>query len=132
MNTKTINQEVIISASPHEVYEVLMNSEKHAGLVNSNADIRPEAGRSFKIYDGYIEGKNIELIRDKKIVQDWRGDEECWPKDHYSRITIILEEAEEGTRLMFTQEKMPEECYDNFYDGWIDNYWKPLQAMFKK
>lgn len=132
MNTKTINQEVIIGASPHEVYEVLMNSEKHGGLVNSNADIRPEAGRSFKIYDGYIEGKNIELIRDKKIVQDWRGDEECWPKNHYSRITIILEKADKGTRLVFTQEKMPEECYDNFYDGWIDNYWKPLQAMFKK
>jgi len=132
MNTKTINQEVMISTSPHEVYEVLMNSEKHAGLVNSNADISPEVGRSFKIYDGYIEGKNIELIKDKKIVQDWRGDEECWPKDHYSRITIILEEADEGTRLVFTQEEMPEECYDNFYDGWIDNYWKPLQNMFKK
>ena len=132
MKTRTINQEVRISASPHEVYEVLMNSKKHAGLVKSSADISPEAGGRFKIYDGYIEGKNIELVKGKKIVQDWKGDEDCWPEDHYSRITILLEEAGKGTRLVFTQEEMPEECYDKFYDGWFDNYWKPLQDMFKK
>lgn len=132
MKTKTINQEVKINASPHEVYEVLMNQEKHAGLIDSDADIDSKVGGRFKIYNGYIEGKNIELVKDRKIVQDWRGEEDCWPEDHYSRITILLEEISEGTRLVFTQEEMPEECYDNFYDGWFDNYWKPLQDMFKK
>lgn len=132
MNTKTINQEVKISASPKEVYEVLMDPDKHSALVNASAEISPKVGGEFKIYDGYIEGKNIELIRDKKIVQDWRGEEDCWPQNHYSRITILLEEISEGTRLVFTQEEMPEECYDNFYDGWFDNYWKPLQDIFKK
>ena len=132
MKTKTINQEVMINASPHEVYAVLMNSKKHSELINSNADISPGVGGKFKIYNGYIEGKNIELVKDKKIVQDWKGEEECWPENHYSRISILLEEISEGTRLVFTQEEMPEKCYDNFYDGWFDNYWKPLQDMFKK
>ncbi len=132
MKTKTINQEVKINASPHEVYEVLMNQEKHSRLIDSDADIDSKVGGRFKIYNGYIEGKNIELVKDRKIVQDWRGEEDCWPEDHYSRITILLEEISEGTRLVFTQEEMPEECYDNFYDGWFDNYWKPLQDMFKK
>jgi activator of HSP90 ATPase len=132
MKTKTINQEVKIDASPHEVYEILMNQEKHSGLIDSDACIDPKVGGRFKIYNGYIEGKNIELVKDKKIVQDWKGDEDCWPENHYSRITILLEEISEGTRLVFTQEEMPEECYDNFYDGWFDNYWKPLQDMFKE
>ena len=54
MNTRTINQEVEINASPHEVYEILMNSEKHSGLIDSNADIDPKVGGKFKIYNGYI------------------------------------------------------------------------------
>ncbi len=132
MKTKTINQEVTFNTSPHEVYEVLMDPVKHAELVNSNAEISQEVGGKFKIYDGYIEGKNIELVKDKKIVQDWKGDEDCWPEDHYSRITILLEEVDEGTWLVFTQKEMPEKCYANFYDGWFDNYWKPMQNMFTK
>ena len=131
LKTKTINQSIIVNASPHEVYEVLMDSEKHSELTGSNAKISRETGGSFKVWDGYIEGKNIELVPDKKIVQSWRGEEKCWPQGHYSTITIQLEKEGDETRLDFIQEDMPEECYDNFFKGWYDNYWNPLQDMFK-
>lgn len=130
MKTKTIKQSVIINTSPHEVFEIIMDSKKHSELTNSNAIISRKTGGKFEVYDGYIEGINIEIVSDKKIVQNWRGEEECWPKGHYSKITIELKEVKEGTRLEFTQEDMPEECYDNFYQGWYDNYWKPMQEMF--
>lgn len=130
MKTRTIKQSVDIKASPHEIYEVLMDSKKHSELTGSNAEISREVGGSFSVWDGFIEGKNIELVPGKKIVQDWRGEEDCWPRDHYSIITIELEETEEGTRLDFTQEEMPSGCYDNFYKGWYDNYWDPLKEMF--
>jgi activator of HSP90 ATPase len=131
LKTKTINQSILVNTSPHEVYEVLMDPEKHSELTSSNVKISREIGGSFEIWDGYIEGKNIELIPDKKIVQSWRGEEKCWPPDHYSTITIQLEKEGDGTRLDFIQEDMPEECYDNFFKGWYDNYWNPLQDMFK-
>ena len=74
MKTKTISQTVIItSASPHELYEIFMDEKKHAKLVNSTAKISRKIGEGFEIYDGYIDGTNIELIQDKKIVQNWRG-----------------------------------------------------------
>jgi activator of HSP90 ATPase len=132
MKTKTIRQTIMINTTPHQVFETFMDSKKHSELAGADVSISREAGGSFKLWDGYIEGTNIEIVPDKKIVQRWRGEEDCWPKDHYSIITILLEEAEDGTKLDFTQEDMPEECYDNFYKGWYDNYWNPMQDIFNK
>ena len=78
IKTRTIEQTVVVNASPHEIYEILMDSEKHSKLVGSKCDISRQVGGKFSIYDGYIDGINIELVQDKKIVQDWRGEEECY------------------------------------------------------
>jgi activator of HSP90 ATPase len=133
MKTKTINQKVVIeNSSPEEIYEVLMDSRKHAKLVDSNAEISREVNGKFSVYNGYIEGKNIELEPGRKIVQLWRGDEECWPKDHYSNLTIMLAKTDEGTQLELIQEDVPEECYEGFEKGWYEFYWEPLKKTFNK
>ena len=133
MKTATINQAVVIKgASPHELYEILMDSKKHAKLVNSTAQISREAGGEFKAYDGYISGTNIELIADTKIVQNWRGDEDCWPEEHYSKLTITFKKEKDGTRINLNQEGVPAECQEDFDKGWYDFYWEPLQQLFEK
>ena len=133
MKTATINQTVIITgASPHDLYEILMDSKKHAKLVNSTAEISREMGGKFKVYDGYISGTNLELIADTKIVQYWRGDEDCWLEDHYSKLTIIFKKEKDGTRISLNQEGMPVVCQVDFDKGWYDFYWKPLQQLFEK
>ena len=38
--TKTIEQTVTIKANPHDVYEALMDSEKHSQFTGAPADIR--------------------------------------------------------------------------------------------
>jgi activator of HSP90 ATPase len=131
LKTKTIKQSVIINnASPHQIYDLLMDSKKHTELVDSKSTISKKVGGKFRIYDGYIEGSNIELKKDEKIVQNWRGEEDCWPKDHYSKLIIELQPVSEGTKLTLTQSEVPEECYESFYKGWYDFYWKPMQEMF--
>jgi activator of HSP90 ATPase len=133
MKTKTISQSVIIKgASPHELFEIFMDEKKHAALVNSTAKISRDIGGRFEVYDGYIEGKNVELIQDKKIVQEWRGEEDCWPKQHYSKLTISFEKDKEGTRAELIQERVPEECSESFDKGWYEFYWDPMKELFKK
>ena len=132
MKTKTIKQSVVINATPHQVFETLMDSKKHSELTGSNARISREVEGGFEVWDGYIKGTNMEIVPDKKIVQNWRGEEECWPEGHYSIITIELEKVEDGTRLNFIQDDLPEDCYDNIYQGWYDNYWNPMQEILKK
>jgi len=83
-------------------------------------------------YDGYIRGENIELIPDRRIVQDWTADEECWPKDHRSKVTFALKRVRTGTRLSFFHSGVPEKCHRDIRQGWWDNYWKPMKKAFEE
>ena len=130
METKTIKQSVTFKVTPHEVYEALMDSDKHSLFTGSKAKISREIGGKFTAFDGYSEGTNLELIPDKKIVQTWRASD--WPAGHYSRVSFSLKELEGGTRLTFTQTGVPEEQFEDISQGWRDYYWKPMKEMLEK
>ena len=50
MKTKTIKQSVTFKASPHVVYEALMDSEKHSEFTDSEANISREVDGKFSVY----------------------------------------------------------------------------------
>jgi activator of HSP90 ATPase len=129
---KSIEQEIIIKSSPHEIYEAFMDSKKHSKFTESKAKVSREIGGSFSIFEGSLSGKNVELIQDKKIVQTWRGDGENWPKGYYSTITLILEPIDQGTLIKFTQIDIPEASYESVKEGWDTYYWGPLKEMLEK
>jgi activator of HSP90 ATPase len=130
METRDIRQSATFKATPHEVYETLMDSKKHAEFTGSSAVISRKPGGKFKIYDGEIEGENLELIPDQKIVQSWRYSD--WPDGHYSTATFSLEPVPGGTRLTFTQSGVPDDKYEDIKQGWKDYYWKPMKQMLEK
>jgi activator of HSP90 ATPase len=126
--SQTINQTVIFSASPHEVFEALMDEKIHTRFTASAAKISRQVGGTFTAYDGYISGKNIELIPDRQIVQEWRAVD--WEPQQTSLITFKFSVVPEGTQLVFTHSGLPEGSEDDFAQGWIDNYWNPMRNMF--
>lgn len=125
--SKLIRQTVTFKATPHEVYEALMDSRKHAQFTGSAANISRKVGGPITAYDGYISGTNLELVPDEKIVQAWHASE--WPEGHISRVTFKISEVKGGTRLIFTHRGVPDEEYESIKQGWIDNYWVPMRAM---
>ena len=130
METKTIKQSVTIKASPHEVYEALMDARKHAKFTGGKATISREAGGKFSAFDGYAKGVNLELTPDKKIVQSWRAED--WPEGHFSKATFTFIKVEGGTKLTFTQTDVPKDQYESISQGWKDYYWKPMKEMLEK
>jgi len=131
VNTKTIEQTVSFKASPHDVYETLMDSAKHAQFTGAEATISRELGGTFTAYGGYLSGSNIELVPDKKIVQAWRATSEGWPEGYYSTATFSLEEVDGGTRLTFTHSGVPAQNYDSISQGWHDHYWTPMKELLE-
>jgi activator of HSP90 ATPase len=129
METKTIKQSATFDASPHTVYELLMDSKKHSVLMGDEAKISRKIGGKFNV-GGYIEGVNLELIPDEKIVQTWRYED--WPKGHFSRATFLLQALDGKTRLTFTQSGVPATFYEDIKQGWIDYYWTPMKEMLRK
>jgi activator of HSP90 ATPase len=127
---KTIRQSVTFKTIPHEVYEALMDSRKHARFTGAKARISRKVDGKFTAYDGYIEGVNLNLVPDKKIVQSWRGSD--WPEGHYSRATFSLKKVKNGTHLTFTQSGVPDQYYNDIKQGWHDYYWRPMKEMLAK
>jgi activator of HSP90 ATPase len=130
MNTKSFRQTIKFKASPHEIYEMLMDSKKHSAFTGSATTISRRVGGKFSVWDGELEGENLELVPDSKIVQSWRSGD--WPEGHYSKITFSLKAVDGGTQLTFTQSGVPEDRCEDVKQGWHDYYWKPMQEMLEK
>tara|TARA_Y100000034_G_C6676075_1_gene297025 strand:- start:98 stop:496 length:399 start_codon:yes stop_codon:yes gene_type:complete len=127
---KTINQTIKFKAKPSEVYEALMDSKKHSEFTGDEAEISKEVGGKIKAYGDYIEGENLELIENKKIVQKWRTSE--WEEGKFSKVIFEFEETEEGTELKFTHEDVPDDSYEDLKQGWEDYYWEPLKEYLER
>ena len=125
---KTIRQQATIrGATPHDIYETIMDSKKHSKLAGSRTTVSRRVGGAFKVGRD-LEGTNIALIKDRRIVQSWR--ETDWPKGHYSRATFVLSRANGGTRVTFRQSGVPDGQLRSISSGWRDYYWEPMKKQF--
>ncbi len=129
---KTIRMSVELKASPHEVYELLMDSNRHTELTGAKAEISRDVGGKFSIYEGWGTGTNKALEPDRKIVQSWRADLECWPAGHLSEVSFSLKKTKDGTRLDFVQTGIPDGCYKGLVEGWQEYYWEPMKRLLAR
>lgn len=130
MGNKTIRQKVRFAASPHDVYELLMDAKKHSAFTGATVEISRKAGGKFTAYDDWIEGTNLELVPDKKIVQQWRGAD--WPAGHFSTATFELKAVKGGTELIFTQTDVPDQHAKDISESWKEHYWEKMKRALEK
>ena len=92
----TIKQTALIrGATPHDVYETLMDGEQHGALSGQPTTVSRRVGGAFKVGHD-LEGKQLTLTADKRIVQTWRANN--WPKGVYSKATFALAEPRLNVR----------------------------------
>jgi activator of HSP90 ATPase len=115
----------MMPGTSHQVFEMLMDSKQHAAFTGEEASISRNIGGSFTTFGGWAQGKNVELVADKKIVQTWRADD--WPADHFSTITIKLIQAPKGTKVLFAQIDVPANKAEDIAQGWREYYWVPMK-----
>lgn len=58
---------------PEELFEWILDSKVHSAMTKSKATISKEVGSTFSAHNGYLTGKNTEIVPGKKIVQEWRA-----------------------------------------------------------
>ena len=129
--TETIQHIIDIPAKPEEVYDALIDSNKHSTFTDSAATIDPVLGGKFFIMDGYIYGTNLKLSKGKRIIQEWKTAE--WPKGYLSSIVDFSFKAKKGgTELVFIHSRVPSEQAKQYSEGWYQYYWEPLKKYFSK
>lgn len=127
----TITDNVIIAASPEELYDAYVDAKKHSSFTGSKATGDGKVGGKFTAWDGYIFGKNLVLEKGKRIVQEWKTTE--WPEGYPpSKLELTFKKVKGGTELSMVHSDVPAEQADDYKQGWTDFYWKPLKEYFKK
>jgi len=120
----------IIPASAEEVYKAWLSSEEHTNMTGGEANCSDKVGDEFDAWDGYISGKNIQLVPNKEIKQSWRT-AEFNDADNDSDLTIQLKDISNGCEVTIIHADIPERQPD-YKQGWIDHYFTPMKEYFSK
>ncbi len=122
---KTILQKVVFkNTTTKAVYDLYMNQKKHSELTGAPASITNKIGASYSVYEDYITGKNLELVKDKLIVQTWRGSD--WDKtDGDSILTLTFTQKGKDVTLKMIHANVPTKHIEGIKKGWDDYYWEP-------
>jgi activator of HSP90 ATPase len=128
--TKNIHHVVRFKAKPAAIYQALMDSKKHTAFTGAPARISPAVGGRFTAHGPHLTGVNVDLVKNKRIVQAWRAAN--WPKGHFSVVTFVLKPIRTGTLLDFTHVGIPAQRVRSINAGWKSHYWEPLKAALKR
>jgi len=136
----SIRQQVEFSASPHRIYEALLDEAQFDKIVRLSAaaavatragaaptHIDRRVGGAFSLFGGYITGLQIEMVPDVRIVQAWRSG--GWGAGAYSIARFDLSSAGAATRLVLEQRGFPDDQAAHLAAGWHDNYWEPIRKF---
>jgi activator of HSP90 ATPase len=140
LKAQAIHQEVTFKAPRSRVYTLLTDDHEFqkvvalseavkSGKVETTppAQIGREAGAAFSIFGGFIDGRNIELVPQTRLVQAWRP--QYWPAGVYSIVKFELKERSDRTLLAFDHTGFPADDAASLAQGWKQNYWEPMAIV---
>lgn len=87
------------------------------------------AGTEFELWGGDIYGKNLEVIPNEKLIQDWYGG--AWTKP--SKATFLLKKVSPNeTRLDLLHEDVPDDAARDIENGWDTYYLGAIKKYLEK
>lgn len=125
---KTIQQTYLINSSLGEVWKALTDPKYINGWGGGPAKMDDKVGAEFEFWGGDIHGKNIEVISNKKLVQEWL--EKNWEKP--SIVTFTLTKEKDAVKVNLLHIDIPDNEAKDINDGWKEYYLGPLKKYLEK
>ncbi|HEX8516125.1 MAG TPA: SRPBCC domain-containing protein [Bacteroidia bacterium] len=124
----TIEQKYEMSATPEEVFEALVNPDVIQTWSGDEAKMGSNPGDTFSLWGGQMFGKNLEIVPNKRIVQEWSYDQ--W--DAPSKVTLNLKAKGKKTIVELLHEDVPEKSMRTITESWNSYYFGAMQEMFEE
>jgi activator of HSP90 ATPase len=116
---EAIHQRRTFAANRSRVYAALTVEEQFDRIVRLSGVMKADtqanmqhptklsthAGGAFSVFDGYIVGRQLELVPNERIVQAWRV--LSWPRGLYSVARFELSEQAGATTIVFDHTGFP-------------------------
>ena len=87
-----------INTTAKEIYSSWLSREGHSKMTGGTASISDKIGDDFTAWDGYIDGVNLLLEPNKRIVQSWRTIE-FTDSEESSKLEVLLVQKNDQTEL---------------------------------
>jgi uncharacterized protein YndB with AHSA1/START domain len=123
----TIKQTYEMNATPEEVFEALVNPNIIQDWSGDEAKMSGEVGAKFSLWGGQMFGVNLEVVKNKKLVQEWCYDQWETP----SKVTFTIKPKGKGAVVDLLHEDVPEKSLNSIADGWGAYYLGAMQEMFE-
>jgi activator of HSP90 ATPase len=123
----TLHYEIDYAATPQRIYTALLDSKQFAAFSGMPAEIDAKPGGTFKMFHAMIEGRNVELVDNQRIVQAWRP--ASWAPGVYSIAHFELKAQGGGCKLVFDHTGFAAGLADHLDSGWQEHYWEPLKKF---
>lgn len=120
----------VIPAAPAAIYRAWLDSEGHSAMTGAAAEASAKPGAPFTAWDGYIQGRNLELEPSRRIVQSWRT-VEFSDSEPDSRLEILFEPVPGGTQVTIRHSNLPPHG-GQYEQGWVDSYFEPMKRYFER
>ena len=117
-----------IQASVQDVYNAIVNPNMIELWSGDDAIMDDQVGTEFSLYEGNITGKNLEIEKEKKIVQQWYFGEQEEP----SIVTIKLHADKDATSVEIRHTNIPDDAYENIVEGWSEAYIEPIMDLLEE
>lgn len=123
---KTFKKTFRINAEPSDVYSALTNAYTISLWSGYPAVMAEEPGSEFSLWEGDITGRNIEFVKDKKVVQEWYFGDQA----EKSLVTIVIEPDRENSVVTVEHSNIPDEDFDDIAEGWREYYIGAIISFF--
>jgi activator of HSP90 ATPase len=120
-----IHYDIDFKTSPGRIYAAILDQKQFAAFSGLPATIDPAPGGAFSMFGGMIQGRTIELVENRRIVQAWRPGH--WAAGIYSIVHFEFMPRRTETTLVFDHTAFPAGDYDSLDSGWHAHYWEPLK-----
>lgn len=125
---KSLTQHYTIEAPIEKVWQALINTDLINEWGGGPAEMNDEVDQEFRLWGGDIWGKNIEVVPNRKLVQEWYSGQ--WPKP--SICTFELVEDGDETELTLIHTHIPDDEFNEIENGWKEHYLEPLKNWIEK
>jgi activator of HSP90 ATPase len=123
---KTFKKIFKINAEPSDIYSALTNPYTIELWSRYPATMSEIPGSEFSLWEGDITGKNLEFVRDKKVVQEWYFGEQKGK----SIVTITIQADREDSLVTVEHTNIPDEDFADIAEGWREYYFGAIMNFF--
>jgi activator of HSP90 ATPase len=127
-DSKSIHLEATFPAPAERIYELLINGAKFGNVTGHPGKGGGSEGAYFSLFGDWLQGRQIELVPNERIVQAWRFID--WDPGVFSIVRFTFIPEGDNTKLIVDQDGVPDKFHEHVSTNWQPFYFDPFTKHF--